>query len=150
MSIFRMLCIVVLISACASLKSGKKTGDTRTKPVASIDDHKYLLLDASVDPTYAFTQSNPVKVGSEGGSGPANERRYLNALLGPNGEQVHYLRSGSCCPFKTPNGLLDNTGLLDHYKIYWGGSKDTLDVYINMYDRGDLWIPVGMKSKSKN
>jgi hypothetical protein len=91
-----------------------------------------------------------VKVGSKDGTGPQNERRFLNALLGPNGEDIRYLRAGSCCPFKTPNGILDGAGLLDRYRIYWTGGKDTLDIYINMYDQGDLMIPTGLTAKQRN
>lgn len=82
-------------------------------------------------------------------SGPRNERRYLNALLGPEGQEVKYARAGSCCPFKTPNGMLDNTGMLDRYRLTWAGSADTVDIYINMYDKGDLRIPVGLKAKTR-
>jgi hypothetical protein len=86
--------------------------------------------------------------GSNESSGPRSERRFLNALLGPNGEEVKYFRAGSCCPFKTPNGILD-TGLLDRYRVSWTGSKDTLDIFINMYDKGDLQIPVGLTARTK-
>jgi hypothetical protein len=39
--------------------------------------------------------------------------------------------------------------MLDVYRIYWTGGKDTLDIYINMYDKGDLQIPVGLTAKGK-
>lgn len=144
-----LLIVACAFQQCASVSVGK-AGDTRTKPVQLIDENTYLLLEATDDRTYAFRQSNPVKVGSNDGSGPLNERRFLNALAGPGGEQIEYFRAGSCCPFKTPNGLLDNTGMLDHYRIFWNGSKDTLDIYINMYDEGDLKIPVGLTAKRKD
>lgn len=144
--------LLLIVISCASQKGGstsnKRRGDTRTIPVGFIDEETYLLLEASRDPSYAFSEANPVKVGSvPSGSGPRNERRFLNALLGPQGQDVRYFRAGSCCPFKTPNGLLDNTGLLDRYSVFWEGSKDTLDIFINMYDEGDLKIPVGFTAK---
>jgi hypothetical protein len=123
-------------------------GDTRTIPVKSLDASTFELTETTNDKTYGFDRNNPVKVGSEGG-GPSNERRYLNALLGPNGEAIWYNRSGSCCAFKTPNGLIDNTGMLDHYKVTWTGAADTLVIFINMYDKGDLKIPVGFTAKKK-
>lgn len=142
-----------LFFACASHKNGKHSskgvGDTRTKAVELIDNNTYLLVDKTEDATYGFKVSNPIKVGGiSDGNGPLNERRFLNALLGPGGEKVYYYRAGSCCHFKTPNGLIENIGLLDLYKIYWKGS-DTLSVYINMYDNGDLAIPVGLNAKTK-
>lgn len=147
--ILLLFIVTCALQHCASV-SANKVGDTRTKPVEFIDENTYLLLEATNDRTYAFKPSNPVRVGSGDGSGPLNERRFLNALAGPGGEQIEYFRAGSCCPFKTPNGLLDNTGMLDHYRIFWEGSKDTLDIYINMYDEGDLMVPVGLTAKRKD
>lgn len=125
-------------------------GDTRTAPAQYIDDNTYLLVQQSSDKSYGYEKSNPIKVGgAHQSSGPKNERRFLNALLGPNGEEIMYARTGSCCHFKTPNGLFDNTGMLDTYKVHWTGGKDTLLIYINMYDEGDLHIPVGLTGKKK-
>lgn len=153
MSKYFLLTFVFWVIGCSSQKStssGKHMGgDTRTKPVGLIDDNTYLVTEKSDDPSYAFKTSNPVKVGKNG-SGPQNERRFLNALLGPQGEETMYYRAGSCCPFKTPNGIFENNGMLDRYRVFWTGGKDTLDIYINMYDEGDLFIPVGLNAKKKN
>jgi hypothetical protein len=153
----RRLCIisiVMVLTGCASPNVGTtsnvRRGDTRTKPIEFIDDNTYLLTETTDDKSYAFDKSNPVKVGgSNESSGPKNERRFLNALLGPNGEEIKYVRAGSCCPFKTPNGFIDNTGMLDRYRVTWNGSSDTLDIYINMYDKGDLKIPIGLTARRK-
>jgi hypothetical protein len=80
---------------------------------------------------------------------PGNEHRYLHALLGPSGESINYHREGSCCSFKTPNGLFGNAGLLDHYRVTWEGTRDTVDIFINMYDKGNLKIPVGFTAKKR-
>ncbi len=102
------------------------------------------------DPSYGYKKTNPVKVGGVSeNSGPLNERRFLNALTGPNGERIIYTRGGSCCSFKTPNGPFGNSGMLDRYEITWLGATDTLDIFINMYDEGDLFIPVGLTAKEK-
>lgn len=145
-----------LLCACSSQKKTASQpadkdpgiGDTRTYTVESLDENTYLLTDASTDNTYGYTKENPVKTGgSKEQSGPKNERRFLNALLGPNGESIGYFRAGSCCGFKTPNGLMNNMGLLDIYRVWWEGSKDTVSIYINMYDKGDLYIPVGFTAR---
>ena len=145
----------MIVTGCASQKNAATAsaglGDTRTKHVEYLDDNSYLLVDVSDDPTYGYDKANPVKVGGVSeSSGPANERRFLNALLGPNGEEINYFRAGSCCHFKTPNGIMDNTGLLDLYRVYWSGASDTLDIYINMYDKGDLKVPVGLTARKKD
>lgn len=145
---------LIIFAGCASQKNTSSKeggrGDTRTTPVEFLDENTYLLTELSEDKSYGFDKSNPVKVGgSNESSGPRNERRFLNALLGPNGEELKYFRAGSCCAFKTPNGAFDNTGMLDNYRVTWTGADDTLNIFINMYDKGDLKIPVGLTAKRK-
>jgi hypothetical protein len=151
---FLLLGLAMLLGCSAKTTSSTKiaegTGDTRTREVQLLDETAYLITETTDDKTYGYDKSNPVKVGgSSDQSGPMNERRFLNGLLGPNGEQLRYFRAGSCCAFKTPNGLMNNTGLLDSYRVYWDGGKDTLNIYINMYDKGDLKIPVGLTARKK-
>ena len=144
-----LVAVVLTLTGCASHNSTtSQKGHTRTKDVVLLDDTAYFLTEEATEKTYAYKDSNPVKVGGANeSSGPKNERRFLNGLLGPNGEEISYYRAGSCCPFKTPNASFGNTGLLDHYKVTWVGSSDTLDIYINMYDKGDLKIPFGFTGR---
>jgi hypothetical protein len=153
MNKFLLLVSLLIIVSCSNSKkvssnssssSNQGKGDTRTTKVEMLDNETYLLTEKTDDKTYGFEQSNPIKVGERS---PQNERRFLNALLGPNGETVKYFRAGSCCGFKTPNGTIGNMGLLDLYRVFWDGNKDTLNIYINMYDKGDLKIPVGFTAK---
>lgn len=146
---------LTILIGCATQKTGTTAksgrGDTRTKEIKLLNDNTYILTETTVDKSYGYDKSNPIKVGgSNESSGPKNERRFLNALLGPNGEDVTYFRAGSCCAFKTPNGLIDNTGMLDRYRLTWTGSSDTLNIYLNMYDKGDLMVPVGLTAKKGN
>lgn len=147
---FGLLLLLSCSAPKSTVQSNRDKGDTRSRPAELLDDNTYLLTVASDDKTYGYDKLNAVKVGgAKGSSGPSNERRFLNALLGPNGETVKYFRAGSCCAFKTPNGMLDNTGLLDRYRVSWVGSTDTVDIYLNMYDKGDLLVPVGFTAKKK-
>ncbi|MPN11009.1 hypothetical protein SDC9_158307 [bioreactor metagenome] len=105
------------------------------------------MTEISADKSYGYTEDNPIKVGGvDKKEGPLNERRFLNALAGPQGEKVSYYRLGSCCIFDTENGL-NGRGLLDNYRVTWEGSKDTVSIYINMYDYGQLKAPVGFTIK---
>lgn len=147
---------IAVVMGCSSSNtkknsnSDKGAGDTRTKEVELINESTYLLTETSDDKTYGFTESNPIKVGGvHQKEGPLNERRFLNALFGPNDKKMTYERAGSCCPFNTPNGFINGGGMLDRYRIVEIGSKDTLDIYINMYDKGDLKIPFGLKAKER-
>jgi hypothetical protein len=142
--------IILLLAVAVSCRTPKKIpgGDTRTKAVEMLDESTYKLTRFASDKTYAYTPENAVKVGGAStSSGPLNERRYLNALQSPDGKPVKYKRTGSCCPFLTPNAMIGDKGLLDRYLVYWEGGSDTLSIYINMYDEGDLFIPVGLKSR---
>jgi hypothetical protein len=144
-SVIQLVAIAILLSACASSK--KNTGGhSRTTAVQYVGNDAYLLSVQSDDNTYGYQQHNPVKVGGLM-NGPANERKFLNGLSGPNGERVSYYRAGSCCPFRTPKGLMGKTGMLDKYLVTWTGATDTLAIYINMYDEGDLKIPVGFSAR---
>ena len=74
--------------------------------------------------------------------GASNERKFLGAIKGPNGEQISYQRLGSCCPFKTNNGIM-GSGLLDKYEVKWEGQSNPVILYINMYDYEPLKAPIG-------
>jgi hypothetical protein len=112
-----------------------------------LNDQTYLLTKISKDATYAFSYPNPVKVGGAmNSSGPINEKRFLNALLGPKGEKVEYFRTGTCCAFKT-NTQIGEYGLLDVYKVWLSGSPDTLIMYLDNYHAEELFIPFGFTAK---
>lgn len=108
-----------------------------------LNDYTFVITEISQDKTYGLSPKNPVEVGgAKISSGPKNERRYLNALAGPNGEEISYYRAGSCCPVKSENGFM-GSAMLDNYRVTWEGAKDTISIYINMYDSGHLKAPSG-------
>lgn len=112
-----------------------------------LNSQTFLLTEVSTDKTYGFSEKNAVEVGGvEKSEGPLNERRFLNALAGPNGEKVSYYRAGSCCPVKSEHGFM-GMAMLDNYRVTWEGSKDTVSIYINMYDYGELKAPAGFTIK---
>ncbi len=139
--LFLALSFVFILSACASSTSLTNGPKTKLK-----DENTFLLKEISTDKTYGYTEGNPVKVGGALDNGPLNERRFLNALAGPDGQDISYTRTGSCCPFKTPNGI-KGTGLLDRYEITIKGMSKKKILYINMYDRAVLKVPVGFTVK---
>lgn len=97
------------------------------------------------DTTYGYSENNPIKVGGDT-SGPANERKFLNSLSGPNGESVTFNRAGSCCHFETRNSSY-GMGMLDIYKVTYEDKKDTVSLYLNMYDKEKVKAPIGFKFK---
>ena len=133
--------IVIIFITCSTNKQTVKTNLNTNQT--------FEITEISTDPTYGLSAKNPIKVGGvDKNEGPLNERRYLNALAGPNGEKISYFRGGSCCPIKSKNdpfGL--GSVMLDNYRVTWEGAKDTISIYINMYDYGTLKAPVGFTIK---
>lgn len=136
------LLLIGMITMLYSCSGSKQAGKTTL-----LNQQTFLLTKVSTDNTYGFSPQNAVQVGgADKNEGPLNERRFLNALAGPNGESVSYYRAGSCCPVKSKKGLM-GTAILDNYRVTWEGSKDTVSIYINMYDYGELKAPVGFTIK---
>jgi hypothetical protein len=102
------------------------------------------LSGTATDPSYGLAQGNPVKVG---GLNERNEAEYLNGLRGPKGEPVEYERIGSCCPFKTPNAMIDGVGLLDAFRVTYAGQAQPSILYIDFYDTGSLQVPMGFSAR---
>lgn len=89
----------------------------------------------SADPTFGFTQENPVRVGQgDPITGPGMERDYLNLLRGPNGEAVTYVRSGSLATDET---------ILDEYQVTYGEPAVTVTLYLDQYHDGQFRLPQG-------
>ena len=109
-----------------------------------LDNNTFKLTEVSTDKTYGYSENNAIMVGGvKENSGPLNERRFLNALLGPNGETVSYTRQGSCCRVKSKNAFIGEYGLLDRYEVTYAGLEKPIILYINMYDPGPLKAPAG-------
>ena len=136
------IAVIILFSCSSTKKISKDYNHTL------VDEYTFLITEISTDPTYGLSPENPIEVGGQD-SGPLNERRYLNALSGPNGEVVSYYRAGSCCPIKSEKAIFGNKVMLDNYRVTWQGSNDTISIYINMYDAGKLKAPKGFGIKKR-
>jgi len=84
------------------------------------------------DPSYGYTQENPIRVGGDDFDGPPRERAYLDNLAGPNGEKISYERTGSI-----------NFGdtILDAFVIT--GLSKTVTLYIDEYSYTEPQAPIG-------
>lgn len=152
-TIMKRLCLLFIFSAflfsfCSTAKktasNDKMAGIENT---ARIDNNTFELTAISSDDTYGYTKENPIKVGgAKQYEGLPNVLRFLNALLGPSGESIKYLRRGSCCNFETPNGYFGG-GLLDMYEVTYAGLEKPAILYINMYDKEPLKAPKGFTFK---
>ena len=99
---------------------------------------------ADADGRYGLSRTNPILAAHLAGITPYSERLYLHRLRGPGGEVIEYRRSGSCCHFSTPNGVVGPTGLLDVYEVRYRGLLKPVLLYLNMFDPGtELRAPDG-------
>lgn len=107
-----------------------------------LNESTFLHTQIATDANYG-SEDNPIMVrGVKDSEGPINERRFLNALAGPDGQKISYERFGSCCSFKSANGIL-GSGLLDMYQVTWRNQEEDVVLYINMYDARKLKAPMG-------
>lgn len=134
------MAVLILLSCSPTKNTGTASADFTGKHELR-DDLTFKIVEFSQDKTYGYTEKNPIKVGGFS-DGPKNERRFLNALAGPNGETISYYRVGSCCEFKTKNGPFGG-GMLDIYSVTYAGAPQEIRLYINMYDADILKVPVG-------
>jgi hypothetical protein len=99
----------------------------------------------SIDKNYGYSQKlkKTIKVGSI-----ENEYKYINALTGPNGEQISAQRLGSCCEFKCKTAAF-GSGFLDQWQITYKGLEKSIILYINGYEYENPMCPVGLGYKTK-
>ena len=135
----------LLVVSCSSTRNTITNQPSFAGKYEPLDDVTFIIAEYSQDESYGYTQKNPIKVGNYA-EGPANERRFLDALAGPNGEKISYYRIGSCCTFKTKNSPFGG-GLLDMYNVTYEGATKEIVLYINMYDTDILKVPVGFTLK---
>jgi hypothetical protein len=120
LQLLTLLVICYALSFCGSSK--KLNGST------------FRLTEVSADDTYGYAENNAIQVGGKIENGARNEHYFLNALLGPNGEEVKYHRQGSCCYVKSKNALFGDAVPLDKYEVTYAGLEKPIILYINMYD----------------
>ena len=110
-------------------------------------EERLVILEYAADETYGYSREQAIHVGGVGDDlGPVRERLFLNALTGPAGEPIRYRRVGSCCSFATPNGF-GGGGLLDMYEVTYDGMAEPKLLYLNMYDEGEVYVPVGFAGR---
>ena len=136
---------VLMLTGCSWMK---KISKSHTVKHELINPNTFHIKGVAQDATYAFSQHNPVKVGgADTNNEILNERRFLNALRGPNGERLTYELTGSCCYYKTPEGSASPIGMLDRYEVTYGNRKHI--IYLTPFEKGELKAPKGFSFVKK-
>lgn len=146
-SILVLLFVIITTVGCISTKSMLKNVDNNA-PIPSLSkENTFIVTEYSKDLKYGFNEEYPVNVFYVNSNDEnLNASRYLNALAGPNGEKITYIKIESCCPFPTKRTEI-GAGYLDIYELKWEGQKNPIRLYINIYERGYILIPIGLSIK---
>jgi len=143
------LLIVLLISAssCVSTKSTLKNVDDNAPDLVLKKDNTFSITQFSKDKKYGYDPDYPINIFYQNTNNEAlNEVRFLNALAGPNGEKITFHRLETCCPFPTKRSSM-GAGFLNVYELKWDGQKKPIKLYLNIYEKGILMVPMGLRLK---
>ncbi|WP_343705948.1 2-dehydro-3-deoxyphosphooctonate aldolase [Flavobacterium sp.] len=143
------LLIVLLISvtSCISTKSTLKNVDDNAPDLILKKDNTFSITQFAKDKKYGYDPDYPINIFYQNTNNEAlNETRFLNALAGPNGEKITYSRLETCCPFPTKRSNM-GAGFLNVYELKWEGQKKPVKLYLNIYEKGILMVPLGLRLK---
>ena len=139
--------LISLFTSCVSTKSTLKNVDDSAPIPTLLNESTFVITEYSKDKKYGFEPDYPINVFfRDANDENLNAKRFLNALAGPNGEKITYTKIESCCPFPTKRVAI-GAGFLDIYELTWKGQTKPIKIYLNIYERGYLLVPVGLSSK---
>ncbi len=122
----------------------------------------FLKLTSSKDSTFGYTNLNPLRL-KKGNQGKSidNSYKFLSGLKTLDNQTLTLLfRATTDNPtYKKPSIKINNRftgmpinrklGLLDKYVFLTSTTKDTVILFIDTYNKGHLFIPVGLKYEQK-
>jgi hypothetical protein len=119
---------------------------------SSVCGQNFNKLSPSTDSTYGYSAFNPLKLkkGSPSQS-IENAKKFLNGLKTVDDQTLTFLgRSSETDPnFKEPAGeiadFLDAGGVLDRYQFVTSVTKDTIVLFVDIYNAEKLMVPKGLK-----
>ena len=146
---FLFLALALLSASCVSTKSTLKNVDDNAPNLVVTKDNTFVITKYSDDKKYGYDEDYPINIFYRNTlNDKINQERFLNALAGPKGEKITYSKLESCCPFPTKRTDL-GAGLLDVYELKWEGQKKPIKLYLNIFEKGVLMVPVGLSLNKK-
>ena len=145
--------MLLLIAGCHEKLTRYSRKRNTISSYGLLNDSTLFITGISADPEFGYTTSKPVMVGmTDVHKAAENVEKYMNALRGPNGEPINYVRLKACCPFKTKNFTFTvpilgtefdgKHGMLEQYRVeynYGTAVKSTI-LYINLYDETKILL----------
>lgn len=142
-----LIVLLSLFTSCVSTRSTLKNVDDNAPIPTLTKDNTFVLTEYAKDRKYGYDADYPVNVFYQNAKDEnLNAERFLNALSGPNGEKITFTKIESCCPFPTKRVEI-GAGFLDIYELKWEGQSKPVKLYLNIYERGYLLIPMGLSVK---
>jgi hypothetical protein len=59
-------------------------------------------------------------------------------------EKLFFKKMEVCCPFPSKNSEMGG-GFLDIYEVTWVGQKSPIKLYLNIYEKCELMVPIGFE-----
>lgn len=147
-SIF-FIALLIGMASCSSTQSTLKNTDDNAPNLTLSKDNTFVITEYSKDKKYGYDKDYPINIFFNNTKNETiNQARFLNALAGPNGEKITFTKLENCCPFPTKRSEL-GAGFLDVYELKWEGQKKPVMLYLNIYEKGILMVPVGLSLKKQ-
>lgn len=138
--------VSLLMSACVSTRSTLKNVDDSAPDLIVNHNNTFEIKLFSTDKKYGYDKDYPINIFYQNSKLDSNQGRFLDALAGPKGEKITYTKLESCCPFPTKRSDM-GAGFLDVYELKWEGQKKPVLLYLNIYEKGILMVPFGLRLK---
>lgn len=144
-----LIALLISLASCSSTQSTLKNTDDNAPNLVLNKDNTFVITAYSKDKKYGYDKDYPINIFFNNTKNETvNQQRFLNALAGPNGEKITFNKLESCCPFPTKRSEL-GAGFLEVFELKWNGQKEPLQLYLNIYDKGLLMVPMGLTLKKK-
>ena len=142
--IILLFSLSALIISCVSTRSTLKNVDDSAPVLILTPNNTFDIKLFSTDKKYGYDKDYPINIFFQTSKSEINQERFLNALAGPKGEKITYAKLESCCPFPTKRSEM-GAGFLDVYELKWEGQKKPVILYLNIYEKGILMVPFGLR-----
>jgi hypothetical protein len=141
------IALLIGMVSCTSTQSTLKNVDNNAPIPRLTANNTFVITEYAKDKKYGYDKDYPINIFYRNTKDETiNQQRFLNALAGPKGEKISYTKLENCCPFPSKNTDL-GAGFLDVYELKWDGQTKPILLYLNIYERGILMVPVGLGLK---
>ena len=142
-----LIALLISLASCSSTQSTLKNTDDNAPNLVLNKDNTFVITAYSKDKKYGYDKDYPINIFFNNTKNETvNQQRFLNALAGPNGEKITFNKLESCCPFPTKRSEL-GAGFLEVFELKWVGQKKPVLLYLIIYEKGVLMVPVGLTLK---